>query len=175
MVERIQQTPGLRDDQPLSTPVDPDIPYDRRKLSYATTFKNPTQRRTIQTIEFVTGKLRLLRVIRKFEAQGVPVGQAFWKQALDIMNVELQTPQSQIAKIPKEGPLVITANHPHGLVDGMILGELIGRVRTDYKILTRTLLTGIAEIENFMIPVPFVHDSQALEKNLEMRKVQCRI
>ena len=59
MVERIQQTPGLRDDQPLSTPVDPDIPYDRRKLSYATTFKNPTQRRTIQTIEFVTGKLRL--------------------------------------------------------------------------------------------------------------------
>ena len=171
MVERIQQTPGLRDDQPLSTPVDPDIPYDRRKLSYATTFKNPTQRRTIQTIEFVTGKLRLLRVIRKFEAQGVPVGQAFWKQALDIMNVELQTPQSQIAKIPKEGPLVITANHPHGLVDGMILGELIGRVRTDYKILTRTLLTGIAEIENFMIPVPFVHDSQALKKNLEMRKI----
>ena len=61
MVERIQQTPGLRDDQPLSTPVDPDIPYDRRKLSYATTFKNPTQRRTIQTIEFLTGKLRLLR------------------------------------------------------------------------------------------------------------------
>jgi len=27
--------------------------------------------------------------------------------------------------------VVITANHPHGLVDGMVLAELIGRVRTD--------------------------------------------
>ena len=52
----------------------------------------------------------------------------------------------------------------------MILGELIGRVRTDYKILTRSLLTGVAEIDQFMIPVPFPHEPDALEKNLLMRK-----
>jgi len=52
----------------------------------------------------------------------------------------------------------------------MILGELIGQVRTDYKILTRSLLTGVAEIDQFMIPVPFPHEPDALEKNLWMRK-----
>jgi len=30
-----------------------DQPYDGRKLSYATTFPNPLQRKTIQTIEFL--------------------------------------------------------------------------------------------------------------------------
>lgn len=147
-----------------------EVPYDRRRLSYASTFTNPTQRITIQTIEHLTGKLRLLRKIRQFEAMGVPHGQAFWKQALDVMGIELKTPQEQIDRIPKDGPLIITSNHPHGLVDGMVLAELIGRVRTDYKILTRSLLTGITEIDQFMIPVPFPHEEDALEKNLVMRK-----
>ena len=147
-----------------------EVPYDRRRLSYASTFTNPTQRITIQTIEHLTGKLRLLRKVRQFEAMGVPHGQAFWKQALDVMGIELKTPQEQIDRIPKDGPLIITSNHPHGLVDGMVLAELIGRVRTDYKILTRSLLTGITEIDQFMIPVPFPHEEDALEKNLVMRK-----
>ena len=147
-----------------------EVPYDRRRLSYASTFTNPTQRITIQTIEHLTGKLRLLRKVRQFEAMGVPHGQAFWKQALDVMGIELKTPQEQIDRIPNDGPLIITSNHPHGLVDGMVLAELIGRVRTDYKILTRSLLTGITEIDHFMIPVPFPHEEDALEKNLVMRK-----
>jgi len=147
-----------------------DQPYDRRRLSYANTFTNPFQVKTIQTMELLTGKMRLLRLIRKFEAMGVPHGQAFWKQALDVMGIDLTTPAEQIARIPKDGPLIITANHPHGLVDGMVLAELIGRVRTDYKILTRSLLTGVGEIEQFMIPVPFAHEQDALQQNLEMRR-----
>jgi putative hemolysin len=46
----------------------------------------------------------------------------------------------------------------------------MGRVRQDYKILTRSLLTGVAEIERFMIPVPFAHEEDALQQNLEMRR-----
>ena len=158
-------------DAPVDAPLPLDVqPYDRRKLSYANTFENPLQRITIQTIELLTARLRILRRIRKFEAQGVPFGQPFWKQALDTMGIKLLTPEEQIARIPKDGPIVVTSNHPHGLVDGMILGELIGQVRTDYKILTRSLLTGVAEIEQFMIPVPFPHEPDALEKNLWMRK-----
>lgn len=145
-------------------------PYDRRRLSYASSFDNRLQRITIQTMELLTGKLRLLRLIRKFEGMGVPEGQEFWGQALDVMGIPLETPQEQIERIPAEGPLIITANHPHGLVDGMVLAELIGRRRTDYKILTRSLLTGVGEIDQFMIPVPFAHEDDALKQNLEMRK-----
>lgn len=147
-----------------------DQPYDRRRLSYATTFTHPVQQKIIQAIELATARLHLLRLIRRFEAMGVPHGQPFWAQALDVMGIELATPAEEIARIPREGPLVITANHPHGLVDGMVLAELIGRVRTDYKILTRSLLTGVGEIDEFMIPVPFMHDPDAQEKNLEMRR-----
>jgi len=150
---------------------DPDyVPYDKRKLSYANTFPDPWQRNTIRTIEWMTGKMRLLRLIRRFERAGVPQGQPFWKQALHHMRIDLLTPEEQIARVPRDGPLIVVANHPHGLVDGMILAELIGRVREDYKILTRSLLTGIEEIKQFMIPVPFPHEENSQKKFLEMRR-----
>ena len=144
--------------------------YDRRRLSYANTFTNPVQKRIIQSIELLTGQLKLLKCVRKFERLGIPYGQPFWSQALDILDIKLETPQYQWERIPRSGPLVVTANHPHGLIDGMVLAELIGKVRTDYKILTRSLLTGVNQIDKFMIPVPFPHEEMALEKNLKMRK-----
>ena len=145
-------------------------PYDKRKLSYANTFTNPFKANIIRTMEWLTGKLILLRLIRKFEREGPKSGQAFWRQALGLMRIELKTPEAQIRNIPESGPVIIVANHPHGLVDGMVLAELIGRVRTDYKILTRSLLTEVDEIKDFMIPVPFPHEDDALKQNLEMRK-----
>ena len=157
-------------DQSIHSNQETDTPYDRRKLSYANTFTNPFQRNTIKTLELLTGKLRLLRKVRQFEKMGIPVGQPFWKQALDLLGINLLTKHSEIEKIPNKGSLVITANHPHGLVDGMVLAELIGKVRTDYKILTRSLLTGVKQIDQFMIPVPFDHEEDALKKSLEMRK-----
>ena len=150
---------------------DVDTPYDRRKLSYANTFTNPFQRNTIKTLELLTGKLRLLRKVRQFEKMGIPFGQPFWRQALDLLGIKLLTSKRELSKIPKEGSLIITANHPHGLVDGMVLAELIGKVRTDYKILTRSLLTGVNQIDQFMIPVPFDHEENALQKSLDMRRL----
>lgn len=146
------------------------VPYDKRKLSYANTFPNPWKARTIRGMEWLTGKITLLRLIRRFERKGVPEGQAFWAQALDVMGIRLETPEAEIARIPLTGPLVVVANHPHGLVDGMVLAELVGRVRTDYRILTRSLLTGVPEISRFLLPVPFPHEEGALEKNLDMRR-----
>lgn len=146
------------------------VPYDKRKLSYANTFEDPWKANTIRVMEWMTGKLTLLRKIRRFEREGVPTGQAFWTQALRHMGIRLRVDAADLARIPQSGPLIVVSNHPHGLVDGVVLAELIGRVRTDYKILTRNLLTGVEEIQEFMIPVPFLHEENAFEKNLEMRR-----
>ncbi|MEX0329651.1 MAG: lysophospholipid acyltransferase family protein [Ruegeria sp.] len=145
--------------------------YDRRTLTYANSFDDVWTANAIRAIEWLTGKLTILRMVNKFEKQNeLYRGQKFWGGALKIMGITLTTPAEQIARIPKEGPVVVVANHPHGMVDGMILAELIGRVRSDYRILTRSVLTGLDEAAtSFMIPVPFPHDPEAQAKMLEMR------
>lgn len=145
--------------------------YDRSALSYAGSFDNPVQRTLIRTIELFTGKLTIARLVRKFEKQGIPRGQEVWVRVLETMGIEVQTPPEELANIPKTGPVILVANHPHGLVDGVVLANMIGRVRSDYRILTRSLLTGLdEEATNYLIPVPFPHQPDAQEKMVEMRK-----
>ena len=145
--------------------------YDMRRLSYAGTFTNPFKAGTIRVIEWLTAKIQLLRLIRGFERSGAPFGSAFWPKAIRHMGIRIDTPADEIARIPVTGPVVVVANHPSGLVDGMIMAEMINRVRPDFRILTRSLLTGIPEVAEFMIPVPFPHEENARELGLEMRNL----
>lgn len=142
-----------------------------RRLSYAATFTNPVKAGTIRSIEWLTGKMTLMRLVRRFERDGIPQGTAFFPAAMQNMGIDVRTPAHQVAHIPQTGPVVVVANHPHGLVDGLVLGDLVGRRRSDFKILTRSLMTGVPAIERFMVPVPFPHEKDARALGLEMRRI----
>jgi putative hemolysin len=144
--------------------------YDRRNLTYSNTFSSPSKRLLIRAMEWMTGKITIMRMLRTFRNQGPHARERFWLDALDVMRIEIRTPLSQVQNIPAKGPVIIVANHPHGMVDGMVIAALISKVRHDYKILVRSILTGIDDMAaSFLISVPFPHEEDAQQKGIAMR------
>jgi putative hemolysin len=120
-------------------------------------------------IENLTGRLRLLWLVRKWEVDP-DRDPNFWKSVLDRLNIKLTTPQDQLDAIPKTGPLVVVSNHPHGLVDGIVMAHLLSHARDDYKILARAFLRHVPRIDRYLLPVAFPHEPDAIQTNIRMRK-----
>lgn len=80
----------------------------------------------------------------------------FYDRLLDRMNVNYIITGRDMERIPKEGRVVVVANHPYGGIEGVILASLLRSVRTDSKILANYILECIPELrEVFFFVDPF--------------------
>ncbi len=138
-------------------------------LSYSNSFPSPGQHFMIRWIENMTGRIKIMRLAKKHQ-QEPPLPGDFWAQAMTRMRIRTDISDEMLAKVPKTGPLIIVANHPHGLVDGMVLCAIMSRIRPDFKIMTRAFLAKVPDISNVMLPVAFDHEDDAIRKNVKVRK-----
>lgn len=86
-----------------------------------------------------------------------------FQNCLDCLQVRYSISEQDLRKIPKQGPLVVVANHPFGGLEGVILGDIIFRARTDVRVLGNYLLQRIEKLREWIIPVdPFGNRSSAI-------------
>jgi putative hemolysin len=144
--------------------------YERGALSYASSFESPFQRLIVHGLEWLTAKPKILRIVRAFERSGPHDAEHFFSAALDALGVTVTTPADQIAHIPANGPVIFLANHPHGMVDGMVIADMVARRRPDFRVLARSLLMGIDTVASeHLISVPFPQHPDAQRQMVQMR------
>ena len=88
------------------------------------------------------------------------------QSVLDVLHATIQVSPDDVARIPSKGPLVIVANHPFGMLDGLVLDALISRVRPDLKTVTNVLLCGIEGLRDRMIPLDVLNGRDAVRRNV---------
>lgn len=99
----------------------------------------------------------------------------FIDQILRGLKVNIDFLESELQKIPKEGPFITVSNHPFGAIDGLILLKLILERRPDYHILANYLLTEVVPIAPHVIPVnPFGNNKKSSFSGMKlaMKKIE---
>ena len=97
---------------------------------------------------------RLHRIRDEVRRIGDPFAVA--EYALRELRVEVLLSAADLDRIPGQGGVVITANHPFGGLDGLLAIAAIGRRRRDLRILANAELARIEELRALIIPVdPF--------------------
>jgi putative hemolysin len=72
--------------------------------------------------------------------------------------------------IPRTGPLVLVANHPYGILDGLMMGHILSRVRGDFRILAHRVFRKAQDLDRVILPISFDDTKESLALNLETRK-----
>ncbi len=86
----------------------------------------------------------------------------FAGQALKTLDIEYHLEPRDLTRIPANGPCILVANHPYGGVEGLILFDLISRIRTDFKVMGNHLLDRLPALRSHLIAVdPFGTDRSA--------------
>jgi len=105
--------------------------------------------------------LRTLKIhhLDRLYAQALIAGceQSFAASVLGALNVNIDLQGTGLSEVPQAGlPLVVVANHPFGGVEAMVLAATLSRVRPDVRFLANSLLAGLPELRELIIPVnPF--------------------
>jgi putative hemolysin len=83
---------------------------------------------------------------------------------LSTLRITVKCCTSDLERVPREGPLVVVANHPHGLLDGLVIASVIRRARKDFRFLANSMLAGIAGLEPYVISVDVFGNSGAINR-----------
>ena len=144
-------------------------PAPSPELSYASYFEDPVKRRLVRAVERLSGQPRLKKLYQHYRdhlANDVP----FFEAAIRLLDLDVQFSASRLAEIPKEGPLVVVANHPFGVLDGLVICWLVSLRRPDFRVLTNSTLDGVPEARAYLLRVDFAGTKEAMAANVAMRR-----
>ena len=99
-----------------------------------------------------------------------PPGADFWQVMVDRYGLSLEVAQGRLDAIPREGPLILIANHPYGILDGLMMGHILSHTRGDFRILANSVFRKAEELNRFILPVSFDETRAAIATNLETRR-----
>lgn len=89
-------------------------------------------------------------------ASRIPGTASICEKLMECLQVKPKISTADIARIPKQGAVIVVANHPFGLIEGPILGSLLPSLRPDVKIMTNFLISEFPELRPLCIFVdPF--------------------
>ena len=84
----------------------------------------------------------------------------FHEKLLEALRIRYEVSPEDLARIPPEGPVVVTSNHPFGAIEGIILASILRSVRPDVKVMANFLLGSIPELRDLFILVdPFARQT----------------
>lgn len=135
-------------------------PADFAPQEASFTYSHPGQSRfrqkLIRTVERLSGQPKLHALYRNWVAQGQRPGESVFHAALRLLAVRPQIMGDRhLAQLPKAGGLLIVANHPFGILDGLTVGQLAMGLRGNVQILTNSLLCQVPEVAPHLLPVDF--------------------
>ena len=136
-------------------------PQIARDLSYAHSARTLPGKLVIKTVENLTGRIQLIKRAQGYD-RAVANGADFWHEMMARYGLHLDVMRGSLEDIPQTGPLVIIANHPYGVLDGLVMGHILSGLRGDFRILAHDVFRRAPDVSRVILPMDFSDTPDAL-------------
>ncbi|MFT6226854.1 MAG: putative hemolysin [Paracoccaceae bacterium] len=139
------------------------------EITYAPGARSRVGRALIHGLETLSGRQRLVTLAEGYEAE-VAAGADFWDVIARRYDIGLSLPGAGLANIPATGPALVIANHPFGILDGLMMGRMLSARRPDFRIVANQVFNRSAEVTRAVLPISFDGGRAARALNVATRK-----
>ena len=140
-------TPAINDPRFLPD-VDPVFEYylvDKPKLTFESPEHGPFIRAFVRLLEGFLGRHEMEGHYQALKAQDID-SKMFFREAFKLTNITLDGDTSPLADIPKDRPVLFIANHPFGVIDGLIMCNIALDFANDFQVIINSLVLCAAQI-----------------------------
>ena len=144
---------------------------DSPSLTYVQPTDKFFRRFVIDRLEVILGRRKIEDIYHRLKDGPFDI-KTFFDRAITESKIEIE----HLGLLPKDlsgvtGPLIFVANHPFGILDGMVLCDLAARVRGDLRILINSALCQDRDLAPYFLPVDFEPSQKAIRTNIKSKKL----
>jgi putative hemolysin len=157
------------------------MPVEPAPLTYASPNDPRWKRWAMRAIEDLSGRRRLLPIYHAWRTQVAGKSPRQMSELIDMIGTRLDINAGDGAAgawpvtVPDDMPLVIVANHPFGIGDGIAVLALAEQLGRPYRILANRDFLKVPEIRHCALPIDFSASREAIKTNLESRSTARRL
>jgi len=138
-------------------------------VSYAHSAQSKLGRAVIRCLENATGRSALLSRSPNLRTNVHSI-QNFWNLIMESYGVTIDVMQGELGYIPVDQPFIVVANHPYGILDGLVMGSVLAQSGANFKIIANDIFNKAQEISDKIFPISFKNTREAISLNLRTRK-----
>lgn len=140
------------------------------RVSYVQPDDSWLERRLIAVLELLSGRRRVERIYWQLKSRRLNI-KNFFEEGLRAASIGIDMDCGALAGLSAESPLVFVANHPFGVVDGMVLCDIAVKLRGDFRIMLHSLLCQDRQLAPYFLPIDFTGTPLARKTNIRSRQL----
>jgi putative hemolysin len=146
-----------------------------KELSYANENDRRLKRWFIRSMEGLSGRNRYAKLYNTWRHDIVGRSDRIFGEMLELINVRMRVQGEWPPRNLPDTPLVLVANHPFGIGDGIAVLSLAEQLGRPFRVLINNELLKVPEMAPYSLPISFEETKEALALNMQTRNEAVRL
>ena len=140
------------------------------RLTYESPEDGPLTRAFVRVLEGFLGRHEMEKHYQRLKAMNTD-SKTFFREAFKLTNITLDGDTSALANIPKDRPVLFIANHPFGVIDGLIMCNMALDFADDFQVVINSLLCQDRDLVPHFLPIDFTETKEATKRNVRSKQL----